>query len=115
MPYDENLADRVQRILQDKEANFYDKKMFGGLCFMVDDKMCIGVMGNKLMCRVGPNAYQNALSKQGCEIMDFTGRPVIGYVYVYDDVLASYNNLAYWIDLCLTFNPEAKKSKKRKK
>lgn len=115
MAYDVELADRIHRILQEREVNFYDKKMFGGLCYMVDDKMCLGVMEDRIMCRIGPTVYETALEIEGASEMNFTGRSMKGYVFVSDSVLGNYSELAYWVDLCLAFNPEAKKSKKRKK
>ncbi len=115
MAYDENFADRIRYILQEKEADFYEKKMFGGLCFMVDDKMCVGIIKEELMARIGTNAYAEALQKQGAKEMNFTGRAMKGYVFVEEYGLESNDDLAYWLQLALDFNPLAKASKKRKK
>ncbi|HEY0976217.1 MAG TPA: TfoX/Sxy family protein [Flavobacteriales bacterium] len=113
MAYDEHLADRVRNILDRKRITYEEKKMMGGLCFMVDGKMCMGVEKDKLMARIGTDAYPQALKRKGCREMDFTGRPIAGYVYVQATALDTEKELAYWMQLCLDFNPLATASKKR--
>ena len=113
MAYDTYLAERINRILTDQKANFYEKKMFGGLCFMVEDKMCVGIIKNELMARIGEEKYMEAISKKGCKEMTFTGRPMKGYVYLDDDALDLEVDLEYWLQLALDYNPLAKASKKR--
>ena len=113
MAYDENLADRIKRILVEKRVLFIEKKMMGGLCFMVNDKMCMGIVKNDLMARIDPDIYQTALKKTGCRDMDFTGRPMKGYVFVEPIGVDSDADLDYWTQLCLDFNPKAKSSKKK--
>lgn len=113
MAYDEYLSDRIRNILKEKQIFFVEKKMMGGLCFMVDDKMCIGIVKNNLMARVGPDAYAEALQKESCKEMDFTGRPMKGYVFVEPDGIDTEEELEYYINLCLSFNPLAKSSKKK--
>ncbi len=113
MAYNEFLADRISQMLTDKRVNFFEKKMFGGLCFMVDDKMCLGVIKNEVMARIGIEKYEGALKKEGCNEMNFTGRPMKGYVFLTDDAIDLDNDLEYWIQLALDFNPLAKTSKKR--
>ncbi|MFK8101444.1 MAG: TfoX/Sxy family protein [Saprospiraceae bacterium] len=121
MAYDELLGDRIRAIFQEKRANFYEKKMFSGLCFMVEDKMCCGIHFDKkkhtdlLMARIGETASEVAMQREGCHPMDFTGRPMKGYVFVTPDGFDTEEDLTYWIQLCLDFNPLAKASKKRKK
>lgn len=121
MAYDEFLADRARLVLKQKSVYFEEKKMMGGLCFMVDDKMCFGLDTDKktgtprLMCRVGKQNYKLALQKQHCRQMDFTGRIMKGYVYVSAEGIDTDHELDYWIQLCLDFNPLAKSSKKRTK
>lgn len=114
MAYDEFLEERITRILQEKKVSFDAKKMMGGLCYMVDDKMCTGIVKDHLMARVGPEAYEECLDKPGCKPMDFTGRPMNGYVFVGGEGIAGDDDLANWIQLCLDFNPLAKSSKKKK-
>ena len=76
MGYSEYLADRISRSLDEMQVIYEEKQMFGGLCFMVDSKMCIGINDDKLMARVGPDFYEEALTKSGAETMEFTGRPM---------------------------------------
>lgn len=114
MAYDEYLADRIKRVLETKKVNFEEKKMMGGLCYMVDDKMCAGIIKDKLMARVGPEIYEEALKKKGCHEMDFTKRPMKGFVYVEPEGIDMDKDLEYWVDLCLEYNPMAKSSKKKK-
>src|SRR5687768_1830397 len=108
MAYDEHLADRVRVVLKSKRIRAEEKKMMGGLCFMVKDKMCFGVEKNKLMARVGPEAYKDALKKKGCKKMDFTGKPLTGFVYVEPAAIDLDDQLEYWVQLCLDYNPKAK-------
>ena len=89
--------------------------MMGGLCFMVKGKMCVGVEKNRLMARVGPDAYEDALTRKGCRPMDFTGRPMRGFVFVEPEGLASEGELASWLDLALAYNPAAKKVRKKER
>ncbi len=121
MAFDEYQAERITRIFQDKKASFFTKKMMGGLCFMVNDKMACAVHYDKkketdlLMARIGELAEPTARKKLGCVPMDFTGRPMKGYVFVMPEGWDTDIDLEYWIDLVLDFNPLAKVSKKRKK
>lgn len=115
MPYNEHLADRIRNVLEDKKAAFEEKKMMGGLCFMVDDKMCVGIVKEQLMARVGAENYEAALQKEGCKEMKFTGRPLKGFVFVEPDAIDMEKDLEYWVQLCLDYNPFAKSSKKKKK
>lgn len=87
----------------------------GGLCFMVKGKMCVGVEKNRLMARIGPDAYDDALTRKGCRPMDFTGRPLRGFVFVGLAGLESGEDLAYWLELALTYNPVATKSAAKKR
>jgi len=113
MAYDEYLADRIKHIFDVKSISFKEVKMMGGLCYMVNDKMCAGIIKDKLMARVGPEAYDEALTKKGCREMDFTKRPMRGFVYVEPAGIDMDSELEYWIDLCLAYNPKAKSRKKK--
>ena len=112
MAYDQYLAERVKHILDEKKTNFYEKKMFGGCVFMVEEKMCIGVVKDHLMVRIDPENEKTLLSKEGAQPMDFTGRPMKGYIYVSPGSIDMGEDLEFWIDECLSFNPMAKSSKK---
>ncbi|MBT8195383.1 MAG: TfoX/Sxy family protein [Bacteroidia bacterium] len=114
MPYDELLADRVNQTLKAKKIRFAEKKMFGGMCYMVDDKMCVGVSNEDLMARINPDVYDKALKKKGAREMDFTGRPMKGYIFVGPNGIDKDKDLDYWVQLALDFNPLAKSSKKKK-
>ena len=113
MAYDQFLEERISRILKEKNVLFEAKKMMGGLCYMVDDKMCVGIVKDHLMARVGPEAYERCLSEPGCKPMDFTGRPMKGYVFIGDEGIAGEDDLEKWIRRSLDFNPLAKSSKKK--
>lgn len=114
MAYNEQLADRIRLVLQEKNVRYNEKNMFGGICFMVDEKMCLGIVKEELMARVGPHVLEEVLHKPGAKPMDFTGRPMKGYVFVEPAGLDRDEELAYWVQRCLDFNPEAKASKKKK-
>lgn len=113
MAYDEKLSDRIREALQDV-PNVEEKNMFGGVCYMVDGKMCIGVVKDEMMCRIGEERQEEALHKPGCREMDFAGRPMKGYVYVNHEGMKTQPDFNYWIDLCLAHNPQAKAAKKKK-
>lgn len=115
MAYDEYLAERIDHILISKKVEFLSKKMMGGLCYMVDDKMLCGILKEQLMARIGPDAYNDALKLEGVDIMNFTGRSMKGYVFINMEAIDTDEQLQYWLERCLLFNPIAKSSKKRKK
>ena len=114
MAYDEKLNDRVREAMSMFD-NVEEKHMFGGTCYMLNDKMCIGVVGDELMCRIGPDAYEAAFERPGCRAMVFTGKPMNGYVFVSEEGMKSKKDFDHWIELCLAFNKHAKSSKKKKK
>jgi TfoX/Sxy family transcriptional regulator of competence genes len=113
MVYNENMSNRIREALENV-PNVEEKVMFGGVCYMVNDKMCIGVVKDEMMCRIGKEYQEEALTKPGCREMDFAGRPMKGYVYVGDDGMKTKETFAYWINLCLAHNPHAKAAKKKK-
>ncbi|MEW6307299.1 MAG: TfoX/Sxy family protein [Verrucomicrobiota bacterium] len=115
MAYDEQLAARVRTHFAARSVSFEEKRMMGGLCFLVDGKMCVGVEKERLMARIDPAAYESALQRKGCRPMDFTGRPMRGFVFVVGEGYASDRDLAAWLDLALEFNPRAQSSKSRAK
>ncbi len=114
MAYDTKLADRIRERLADL-PNVAEKEMMGGLTFMYNDKMCVGIIADEMMCRIDPELQETALNKNGCRLMDFTGRPMKGYVMVDESGMKLKSDFEYWINLCLDFNKKAKSSKKRKK
>ena len=114
MAYNEKLADRTREIISLTHKNVEEKKMFGGLCFMVNDKMCVGVEKDRMMVRLDPAKFDEVIEKEGCKPMDFTGKVMKGFVFVEIDVLNTKKKLEYWINLALDFNKKAKPSKKKK-
>ncbi|MBK7959552.1 MAG: TfoX/Sxy family protein [Bacteroidetes bacterium] len=112
MAYNEELADRVRERLADL-PNVVEKPMMGGLTFMYNDKMCVGIIKDELMCRIDPAIQDDCLEKLGCREMDFTKRPMKGYVMIEEVGMRSENDFNYWIDLALDFNQRANSSKKK--
>lgn len=115
MAYNEKLADRTREIISRTHKKVEEKRMFGGLCFMVNDKMCLGVEQERLMVRLDPDKYETVMEKEGCKPMDFTGKVMKGYVFVDIEALNTIKKLEYWVGLALEFNKKAKASKKKKK
>jgi TfoX/Sxy family transcriptional regulator of competence genes len=114
MAYNEKLANRIRERLADL-PNVEEKQMMGGLVFMYNEKMCVGIIKDDLMCRVDPAKHEELVEKTGCRTMDFTSRPMIGYVLIDDSGMKTKKDFDYWIGLALDFNRYAKASKKRKK
>ena len=117
MAYDEYFADRVRQVFKDLNVPFAEKKMMGGLIFMVNEKMCVGVDKDKkagedrLMARIGQDEYLAALKEKGSREMDFTGTPMKGFVFIGPDGFDRDDDLEYWLKMAVKFNPEARKSK----
>ena len=103
MAYDEGVAERLRELLEDRRG-ITEKKMFGGLAFMYRGHMLVGIIEDSLMARVGPAEYANALAQANVREMDFTGKPMKGYVYVDPDGFESDADLSSWVGLCLRFN-----------
>lgn len=112
MAYNEILVNRIRELLM-HQPNVIEKNMFGGVCFMVNEKMCIGIVKDELMCRIDPTLDEIVLEKRGCRPMDFTGKKMKGYVYVSEEGLQTMEDYNYWLNLCLDFNPKAIASKKK--
>lgn len=114
MAYNNQLADRVRELLVDQD-DVIEKEMFSGVCFMVDQKMCICITGSELLCRIGAEKVQLELENGNCRNMMNNGRLMKDYVYVEETGFDNPKKLQYWVELCLAFNPEAKASKKKAK
>lgn len=120
MPYSEFLTDRVRQRMP-LGGNVVEKKMMGGLIFMVDEKMCIGVdtdrqtSDDRLMVRVGKAAYDDLLDRPGCREMDFTGKPMKGFLFIYPEGFDKDVDLDFWVGKALDFNREGAVSSKKKK
>ena len=113
MAYNEKLADMTRELIALSQKNVEEKAMFGGLCFMVNEKMCVGVEKDRLMVRLNPDIYDEVMEKEGCRQMDFSGKPMKGFVFVDADVLTTKKKLEYWVKLALEYNKIAKTSKKK--
>ena len=102
MAYDEGVTERIREQLAD-QPSVVEKKMFGGIAFMLCGNMCCGVVGEELMARVGPIAYADALSLPHAREMDFTGKPLTGFVYVAPEGFESDDDLHAWVQRGVTF------------
>ena len=114
MAYNEKLADRIRERLAELPT-VEEKAMMGGLTFMVNDKMCVGIIKDELMCRIDPEIHDAVIEKTGCRTMEFTKRPMKGYVMIDNSGLNTDKEFDFWIRLSLDFNKQAKASKKRKR
>jgi TfoX/Sxy family transcriptional regulator of competence genes len=100
--YDRGLAERIRKELVGRRG-VTEKEMFGGLAFLLSGKMFCGVTGDALMARIGKDRYEAALAKAHVREMDFTGRPMKGYVYIDAPGLRTQKTLAAWVTQCLDF------------
>jgi TfoX/Sxy family transcriptional regulator of competence genes len=107
MSYDENLATRIRALLAERD-DVVEKKMFGGLCFMVNGAMCCGLTKSDFMVRVGADHYEEALAQPHARPMDFTGRPLKGMVYVAPEGLRTKAALARWVRRGIEFVSDRK-------
>lgn len=114
MAFNETMVNRVRELISEIEKIILEKKMFGGLCFMVDDKMCIGVENERLLVRVNPDRFEEFIGKDGCNPMEFGGKMMKGFLFVGFEVLQNRHELKYWVDVALEYNKIAKPSKKKK-
>jgi hypothetical protein len=119
MAFQEETLQRIRSILYTKGTAFDEKAMFAGVCIMVDEKMCCGTHVDKksgenmLLCRIGEAAAEAALEEPHVVPMNFTGKPMKGYVFVTEEGFKKDKDLAKWLQLCIDFNPQAKRSKKK--
>ena len=102
MAYDEGVAQRLREAFADR-IDVAEKKMFGGIAFMLSGHMCCGVIGEILMARVGAQQYEEALSRPHVREMDFTGKPLKGFVYVEPEGFESDAELEQWVSACEKF------------
>ena len=114
MAYNEKLANRIRERLCGL-PNVEEKEMMGGLTFMYNGKMCLGIIKDELMCRIDPELHDQAVEKTGCRTMDFTKKPMKGYVMVDESGMKTKKDFDYWINLALVFNKKAKSSRKKKR
>ena len=115
MAYNEKLANMTRELISQTHKNVEEKAMFGGLCFMVNDKMCVGVNKGRLMVRFDPAKNDEVMEKEGCKPMDFTGKVMKRYVFIDIKTLNTKKKLEYWVNLALDYNKISKQTKKKKK
>ena len=111
MAYNEKLADRVREALADI-PDVEEKKMFRGVTFMVNDKMCVSVSGEELMLRLDPEITEQLTEENGTRPMVHGGRHMKGFIYISEERFRNQKDFDHWIKLALDFNPKAKASKK---
>ena len=114
MAYNEQLADRTREIIARTHRNVEEKRMFGGLCFMVDGKMCVGVERERMMVRFDPERTGELMEMDGVGPMDFTKRVMKGFAFVDARVLETTAQLEFWVSVALEFNKKAKPSRKKR-
>ena len=105
------LTDRVRAALA-HTPRVAERKMFGGITFMVDGKMCISVGHHRLMCRIDPELHELAIKRRGVRAVRMNGRAYRGFVHVREEAVASGRELDYWVRACLEFNKRAKSSRR---
>jgi TfoX/Sxy family transcriptional regulator of competence genes len=118
MPYNEQIADRVRRAVSTR-TKITEKRMFGGLVFLLDGKMFCGIAKDELMVRVGPERDEASLAEKHVRPMDFTGRPMKGYIFVEPAGCRTDQSVKKWVDIAATFvttlrnSPKPKQKKSR--
>lgn len=114
MAYNEKLAKRVREALSHL-SDVEEKRMFSGVTFMVNGKMCISVGNDRIMCRIDPAIHENVVERKGARTVQMKGRDYKGYVYVNEDGIKTKKDFDFWVGLSLEFNKKAKASKPVKK
>lgn len=115
MAYSEILADRVREyLLSISSLKIEEKKMFRGLAFLINGKMCVNVSDENLMCRFDPELINEVSERVGFQPLIMKGKQLQGYCYVTEQGYKSKANFEYWLKLCLDFNKKAKVSKRKK-
>ena len=114
MPYNEKLADKIRTALTGTK-NLVEKKMFGGIAFIVNDKMCIGVDKDDIMLRCIPEMTDELLSKKGARQFDLTGKPMKGWLLISPDATDNKKDFDFWIKLAIEANKKATSSPTKKK
>ena len=112
MSYNEKLANRLRASLA-QVNKVEERKMFGGIAFIVDGKMCVTVGDDRIMCRIDPLLHEECVSEPGCSAVVMKGKEYKGYIYVNEQSVITKKQLDFWVALALQFNPKAKASKKK--
>jgi TfoX-like protein len=114
MAYNEKLADRVRELIALTEDMVEEKRIFSGLCFMVNDKMCVAIKMDSIMIRFDPAISDRIMEMDGIRPMIHSGRIMKGFAFVSDEVLTTRKQLEYWVGLALDYNKIARSSKEKK-
>ncbi len=114
MAYNEQLTNRIREALAHL-PKVEERKMFRGVTFMVNSKMCISAGNDEMMCRIDPEVFEIALEKNGCRAMVHGGRTMKGFVFIHEESVGNKKDFDYWINLALDFNKKARASPKKKK
>lgn len=115
MPFDDRIVNQVREMIADRTDNVEEKVMFGGLCFMVNDKICIGVKKDTLLVRIDPELFETEKEKDGRQPMMHQGKAVTSYLFVDFDSMHNNENLHHWVKLALDYNPHAPLSQAKQK
>ena len=113
MPVNDVLASRIRAVLSEDGVDAREQRMFGGVAFMVDDRFACGTMKDDVVLRIGVEAAQEALSWPGVRPMDFTRRPMPGWVYVSASVLQDDDALREWIRMGVAYSATRQPSSQR--
>ena len=114
MAYNEKLTNRVREALTGV-SNIEEKKMFSGITFMVNGKMCVSAGNDRIMCRIDPAIHEEVVKREGCRTVEMKGREYKGYVYINEEGMKTKKDFDFWIGLALAFNKKAKASKPARK
>jgi hypothetical protein len=114
MAYNEFLADQIRLVFSELHVKAEEKKMFGGYCFLVDNKLCCGVFKEDLMVRIAPEDEKKYLDTEDCRMMDENPVSMRGFLMVGPDGVDMDEDLFRWIQRCLDYNPRAKTSRRKK-
>lgn len=114
MPYNEKLVDRIREALEHL-PHVEEKKMFSGITFMVNDKMCVCVSGDEMLCRFDPALQETVAEENGFRTMTMKGKTYKGFGYISEEGIKSKKDFDYWIGIALDFNKRAKSSRKKVK
>jgi TfoX/Sxy family transcriptional regulator of competence genes len=114
MAYNENLANRIRERMAEVPG-VEEKHMFGGIAFMVNNKMCVGIIKDEMMCRINPEIHAEVVELAGCRTMDFNKKPMKGFVMIDETGMRNREAFDFWICLALEFNSMAKETVKKPK
>lgn len=104
MSYDVTLANRIREIIASRENQVEEKLMFGGICFMVNDKMCVTTREDRIMARIAPDQYEIEILTDGCSPMIARGREMKGFIFVSGEALREIGQLERWVNMALEYN-----------